>query len=333
MTAAPSPAHGTVTPPAGPAAELIARLRRIDDRHRAFSVGAEDAARLYGIDWPRLGNLVAAGLPCGGTSERPLCDVFDLMNTSLHLRLASVQRMAMRSWAGTLKVVDRGGRWRAVIDVSLDPRGPHVAAERPVAILLPEAGRVIFPAGSAGVVRRLEWPVRDCPVDVPDHVRALLEEVAGLDFFMLPEDVRWDLDFIRSTGMAECGGASKLLLHAAREAGVSARQWFGLLLTKPFATGHFWTEVEVGDVWVPVDPLLLKLLRHSAGLSGESWPYWRSPAAAFARLALVVGYEPSTGRPILDHSPATRYYRYPLALCGDLEVPVSFMVDLAVDPS
>lgn len=307
---------------------ILMRLRQVPDTMRNFQVSPADAHRIYGISGVLLAHLVELGLPAQGDGGEARFDVFDLMNVSLHLKLGSIQRMAMRSWGATLRLIDRGEPLVAHIQVVPDRLGSPRDQPIPFSVLVPGEGRITVSALPGIPIRRVEWGLRTHWPDFPPATRTLLERISSLDFFMLPEALRWNLPFIERTGMSECGGASKLLLQIAGEAGLQARQWFGLLLTKPFATGHFWTEIEVNGDWVPFDPLLLKILGHATGLERALWPADRSPGAAFVPLALVLGYEPELGRPILDHTVQRPDLRNPMGLCGDEEIPVSLPTEI-----
>jgi hypothetical protein len=118
----------------------------------------------------------------------------------------------------------------------------------------------------------------------PDEVRELLREVGPIDFFLLPEAIRWDLDFYAETRMADCGGAAAWLVREGQRRGLDVRFSFGLLVAKPYATPHCWAEFRVDDTWVPADPLLLCALSDWAGLDPDLWPPHRSPGGILLRL-------------------------------------------------
>ena len=84
---------------------------------------------------------------------------------------------------------------------------------------------------------------------------------------------------------------------------------FGLLLSKPYATGHYWSEFRIDGEWVAADPLMIRLLSQHAGLLPVAWPEHRSPAGALLRLALINGYD-SVGAPYLDCFERKRFRQY-----------------------
>lgn len=311
------------------AAAWVRRLRAIPDRLRRYEVTDYDAHRMYGIRADLLEALRSAGLPCGGGAEGRLWDAFDLTNLSLHLRCSSIQRMAMRSWAASLRLAAHVGTLTAHLEFipeTLDGPRDHPCD---FSLLLPGEGRVTVTAVPGAVVRRMALKRRTVWPSLPESARTLVRRIAELDFCMVPEALRWNMDFIRDTATTECGGASKLLCALAREAGFSARHQFGLLLAKPFSTPHFWSELNIDGEWVPVDPLLLKILHQSTGLDPRDWPSERSPGGAFLPLAEVIGYEPILGRPILRYSEDWPALRNPIGLLDGKEIPVSIPTDFS----
>ncbi|MGA2321324.1 MAG: transglutaminase domain-containing protein [Solirubrobacteraceae bacterium] len=124
-----------------------------------------------------------------------------------------------------------------------------------------------------------EWPA------VGPAVEDLLVDVASLDFCWLPESLSGDVEFTRQTRLSDCGNAALLLSMECARLGIASRTAYGLLLATPYSTPHSWVEIRVGDRWVPVDPLLLRLLAQYTTLDASAWPPIRSPGAVLLRLA------------------------------------------------
>ncbi|MFD6326271.1 transglutaminase domain-containing protein [Streptomyces sp. NPDC058442] len=122
------------------------------------------------------------------------------------------------------------------------------------------------------------WPA------LPGAVRELLREVDGIGFFLLPEAVRWDPEFMWRTRMADCGGAAAWLVAEGARRGLAVRFSFGLLVARPYSTPHCWAEFLVDGVWVPVDPLLVRALNQWGGLDAGAFPPDGRPGALFHRL-------------------------------------------------
>lgn len=268
------------------AVPLVERARLVPEEFRRFSLPARQVQSLHRIPPELLDALVEAGLPHAGGGDGRLFDDYDTGNIGLHLGLPSVRRRAMRSWAGALRRVSGGppSRWR----VGYAPACPAPGHRGDCRFaLLVRGGRRVEAAGGGDGRMVLETLTVDRPACGPElgpAQRELLEEAAGVEFFLLPEPVRWDLDFLRRTGLADCGGVTKLLVSEGRRRGLAVRLAFGLLLAKPYSTPHCWAEFEVDGHWVPADPMLLRLLAAWGGLPAGQWPPWRSPRGLFEPL-------------------------------------------------
>jgi hypothetical protein len=247
---------------------ILSKLALIPKQYRCFSVDSEIAERHYGIQTILLAKLISCDLPlqkCGATTY---FDPFDLANISLHLSLPSVQRFAMRTWSRTLQQADTIQQLEA--EITIQP--------------LLEGTRSKVPINTIRVM------LEDGHLSTPDHIRHLLKEFSAFQFYMLPERCRWNMSFISQNKICECGGASKLLLHQARERGIDARQCFGLLIAEPYSTGHYWVEFHLNGKWIPFDPLLISLLHTTTKLPPDKWPIYRSTNIALHRLCIIDGY-------------------------------------------
>lgn len=284
--AAPAPASGPSTVELDGLPRLMRLVRQVPMQMRRFTVPARVARSQHRIG-PELADvLVAEGLPHVGHGEARLFDDYDLGNLALHLGLMSVRRMTMRSWAKSLS--RNSEHPHTDVRVGVAPRCPVQPHTGECTFqLLRENGRrepiQAGPDGRSPIARydvRLtsHWPA------LPPAVRELADELADLDFFLLPEAIRWDEDFMTRTRMADCGGAADWLVREGTRRGLSVRFAFGLLVVKPYSTPHCWAEFLVDGVWVPYDPLLLKAMRLWAGLDPVRWHRHRSIGAVLHRL-------------------------------------------------
>lgn len=262
-------------------AAAMARIRQVPDRLRRFAVPARVARTYHRIDAELLDRLVRHGLPYAGDGPGRRFDDYDLGNAALELGLPSVRRRAMRAWGSAL---ERGGGRRAVHYVPGCPAPGHCGPCR-FDLLVPGGRRVrrtgagdgVTPVHTLGLTLLDEWPA------LPPALRDLVGSVPPLRFFLLPETLRWDLGFVRATGLADCGSVAKLLVTEGRRRRLAVRFAFGLLVAKPYSTPHCWAELAVDGRWVPVDPLLVDTLRRLGALPA-GWAPDRSVGGLVARL-------------------------------------------------
>ncbi|MDP4568278.1 transglutaminase domain-containing protein [Pseudomonas sp. LPH60] len=299
---------------------VLDNLGKVEDHHRRFSVAAGEAG-LYGFVDSDLQALKSIGLVSRIQEHDEFFDPDDLYSLSLHLRLPSLHKLAMRSWATAFRQSDRQRQVELVytLNEKQPPQGPIqvlTAAERLCVLEAPQGGDfyrqcLVIP----GQMRLLPSPFRE-----------LIEEVsAGMQFYMLHDGVRWDLEFMSRHKLAECGGFSKLLVERAKALGLPARQVFGLLLSSPYATGHYWAELQICGEWIAVDPLMIRLLSQQAGLVCDQWPLHRSPLGALLRLCVVESYD-HNGAPCLSCFEDKYFRQLPVATAGTTQYQVSYRV-------
>ncbi|HEU5473555.1 MAG TPA: transglutaminase domain-containing protein [Actinophytocola sp.] len=265
---------------------LMRLVHRVPMHMRRFTVPQRLAKSHHRIT-PELADvLVAEGLPHVGTGEHRLFDDYDLGNLALHLGLVSVRRMTMRSWANSL---NRNSELAdPAVRVGVLPRCPVPPHDGPCQFqLLRENGHrepvTALPDGRDPVAHydiRLTsaWP------ELAQAARELADEVADLDFFLLPEAIRWDHEFTMRARIADCGSVADWLVREGERRGLQVRFAFGLLVVKPYSTPHCWAEFRTDGVWVPYDPLLLDAMRRWAGLDRERWHPYRSIGPVLHRL-------------------------------------------------
>ncbi|MGW0615241.1 transglutaminase domain-containing protein [Streptomyces sp. NPDC002788] len=264
--------------------DLVRRLRQVPDGQRRFSVTPAQARRVHGIRPDLLAALTAAGVPHVGAGDERLYDAYDLGNAALHLGRLSVQSRSMRAWAKA---------WQTALDqmpghriqvVSACPAPGHPGPCRYGVLLDGRRRQVVGPAAEARLGELQVTPATRAWPELPPNVKELLQEVADIGFFLLPEAVRWDPEFMWRTRMSDCGGAAAWLVHEGSRRGLETRFSFGLLVAAPYSTPHCWAEFRVDGVWVPVDPLLVQALNQWGGLDPGAFPPDDTPGALFHRL-------------------------------------------------
>jgi hypothetical protein len=266
--------------------ELVRLVRRVPDQVRRFAVPAAAAWSRHRVDGDLLTALVAAGLPVAGEGDDRLFDDYDLGNIALHLGLTTVRRMAIRSWSHALR--RNSDRDRSRLRVSFAPRCPVPGhpGRCQFALLRPGGGRELM-TGDGNGTDALAWldaDLRGDWPDVPPAIADLAGELSDVEFFLLPEAIRWDPEFMLQTRIADCGGAAGWLVEEGRRRGISTRFAFGLLVTKPYSTPHCWAEVRSERTWIPLDPLLIKAMRSWGSLDEGDWPSHRSIGPVVSRL-------------------------------------------------
>ncbi|MEU1763136.1 transglutaminase domain-containing protein [Micromonospora sp. NPDC005652] len=281
------------TPAATVITEAIAvtnQLRQIPLSARRLAIDADRARREFGTDHRVLDYLLdvvcEAGLPHSTDGKARLFDLFDLINLSLYLPLRTPNRAAMRFWGTVLNRPAGELRTYAVGYAPLCPMPGH-ASDCEFLLRTPDetAVRIRRPACEEGsahtatVILGNDWPVAPAPV------RRLLEEIGHVRLFRLPEILRWNTDFMLSTGIGDCAGMARLLTERAKTAGLAARLRYGLLVAPPYSMPHFWAEFHLDDRWVPYDPGLVNALVRWGVLNGDQWPMHRSPGAVLAGLS------------------------------------------------
>ncbi len=295
---------------------------------RSFTVPA-DRCVLYGFTETLLQQVVDC-IPMREVNGTRHFDPYDLNNLALYLGLPSLQRMAMRSWRSSLVHASNGSALTYRLEYRIEKE--HCDGEV-LQLMMP--GSRSSTSSSAGPCLWRGEIHRDSTVPaLPGNIVELIHTVLdGLTFYMLPEAVRWDVEFIKATGLAECGGASKLLASAAHRYGFRARHVFGLILAQPYGTPHFWSEFLIDDTWVASDALLIRVLTQTAALDTQRWPETRSPGTILLRLADVASYDPR-GRPILEHfTSPPRYVLHPIVMRDEESVPASFPVEIEHRPA
>jgi hypothetical protein len=259
------------------AGELLARLARIPDSAREFTVSTTKAVADLRLSTELIDSLVARGLRHRQTSDGLRFDASDLKNISMRLGASSSMLAARRFWAAGL-TSPAGVEERQSI-ICYQPRCPAPGHPGPCSFRLATPGGVVDRVSASGdpgtlheetVTIPTRWPA------LPGPYGEVLAAVAGLDFMFLPAALRTDLDFARRAGMCACEGTAQMLVAEAARRGLPARSRFGLIVAPPYSTVHTWAEFPVGDRWVPVDPVLLRSMIGWRILDPAAWHEGRS---------------------------------------------------------
>lgn len=261
---------------------LVRRVRAIPASLRRYDCGASDALSHFGLDADALDALVDAGLPHSDAPERRY-EFADLHYLGLALGTAGIYAATVRRWATALVQLSASGSTR--LEIAVIPRFDRAASsEVDGTVHLPEGDRhVILKDGRVAAKIRVSAHGR-WPTIPPPAAHAVASVARELDFCMLPAAAQGDVALARRTGLADCWTAARLLIEECRAIGVEARMGHGLLLSIPFSTVHSWAELRVDGGWVPVDPVMVKLMRSIGGLDADAWPWSRSIGALCLRI-------------------------------------------------
>lgn len=247
--------------------DLVEKIAQVPDPLRRFTVTEEMGRRVHRVGPDLLAELLDHGMACAGNGSERLYDAYDLGNAALHLGLMSVQRRTIRSWGTALRtaVAEPGGSFR--VDVVGTCPVPGHPGECAYDVLQSDGGRRRFTSPTpteASLGQVVVTP--GAGATLPAEVRGLLGELKPVEFFLLPEGIRWDHGFLWETRMADCGGTADWAVREGERRGLPVRFAFGLLLARPYSTPHCWAEFRVGDAWVAVDPLMIRAMHQWGGL-------------------------------------------------------------------
>jgi hypothetical protein len=270
------------------ATEVLAKISKVPDHVRRFTVSADRAIADFQISLELQDALLAAGIPntrCRGTR---CFDRTDLLNISLHLDIGSRPRKVLRWWARELD-----SRYAGSISYRVDylmscPQLGH-AGMCIFGMLEPGSNRIELTTDdqhssmrhSIGFTLQRNWP------PFPHVVREILDEVRHISFMRLPPSLRWDVEFIQRERVGDCGGVARILVAKAAARGVAARVSYGLALTPPFGSKHYWAEFLIDGVWVPVDPVFIAALLEWRLLDNARWNRYSSIGGILARIGEV----------------------------------------------
>jgi hypothetical protein len=266
--------------------EAITRIRLMPDAVRQFTVGTGQAAAGYDVDGELLDLLCAAGLPVRGAGDERRFDPLDLQNVALDLNLGSRYRRMLGWWVRELERptgdtaayrLDYGVECPAQGHPSPCRYGVLLPVDRRIRKDVPDPSPCVIANATFSLLRR--WP------PLPPTVIDLLDEVRTVRFMRLPLALQDDLDFIEAYRLGDCLGVARLLVRQARQRGLAARFCYGRALTPPVSTGHFWAELHIEGVWIPVDPVFIDALRRWGVMHIDRWSPYHSLGGILGRLA------------------------------------------------
>ncbi|ADI06243.1 hypothetical protein SBI_03122 [Streptomyces bingchenggensis BCW-1] len=262
--------------------EVLERAARVPDRFRRFEVGAETAARVHRIDGALLDEALDLGLAYEGSGADRRFDDFDLKNLGLGLRIPSPAWLQVRLSAqpfnaeavGTVTYRTRfQGR---VAGEALEPSSQ--LASGVVDGTLRRMGPDVFEADLHVSAGENAPDAGEGAADCARELGPVLPEAARLEYYLVPDELRDDVGFVRETRLADCRAGTTYLARVAEDAGAAVRPAGGLLLAGAFPLPHAWLEVRRGDRWLPADPYYLVSMAGYGLLDGERWPPHRSVA-------------------------------------------------------
>jgi hypothetical protein len=267
---------------------LLARLTAIPQPAREYKLSAEQAGKRYRVGAELLDALASYGLAQTRDGVRYF-DNTDLINVEFHLGGGPLTASLRRFWPAMLKRLPDPGPVRYQVEYDADCPDPGHPGNCAYRLMLPDGQRLVEvsrsdpqPLVRLDIERPTRWP------ELPAQAREVIDTVRDVGFVRVPRKLgyEWDdIGFVYATGLGDCAAVSQILVERGNARGIPMRHAYGLMLAPPFSLPHFWAEVLVDDVWVPVDPLLVNALVHWKALDGAQWPAHRSPGATVCRVA------------------------------------------------
>lgn len=262
---------------------------------RTFTVPRADVPRSFGLSAELLAQMMSLGLPSAIIDGVAHFERTDLVNMSLQLRTGTRYRTIGRFWPRALSALE--GKQRAGYKVSYIASCPlqnHTGCRfrvlTPRGSWLERDGRLAHsgPVYSSDVWLSCQWP------ELPAIAREIADIAEKFELTWLPPAIRTDTDFMQNTGLANCLGMSRILAAEGRKRGVQARSVFGLLTSPPYGSVHFWAEIKIENMWIPIDPIMIRTMINWKVLDSGAWTPYRSLGGILCRL----GAKP---RPVVTH--------------------------------
>ncbi|WP_155856104.1 hypothetical protein [Cellulomonas sp. URHD0024] len=241
--------------------DVVERTRLVGDQHRVFDQDTSLVQKVHRILPDVLSALLDLGFPHRLSGGERYFDELDLANVSLTLHLPSPRYLAMRRWPDVLRAVvaDDPVRYEVEVVAECGSADPGHRCD----FGLPGPVKSLVTASDEGPrAFRLRRDVGGCgrTGEAPSRLQTVFAELAGVEFYFLPEALRSDLAFLAETSLADCELATRYLVRRATEEGWQARRSFGLLLSSPYSLEHYWPEVLLDEVWTAFDPHLVNSL-------------------------------------------------------------------------
>lgn len=261
-------------------------IMRVPSRFRRYDQTAGMARKTHGIPGPLLDALLDNGLPHRVAGGVLLFDELDLANASFHLELPSARAMALRSWGGALRSASETTGITYTLGFSAQcPEPGHsgectITQHHEIASIIGRPTADFPPAGFT-----VPFVNTQPSILLPAPFRQVTEELANVEYHLLPDGLHEDLGFLKRSGLADCPLAAEYLLRVAVDHGYPARKSFGIFVSMPFSVPHFWVELNIDGGWHAVDPHLLKMLGGRGLIDPDTWPVHRTLGGVTWRLA------------------------------------------------
>jgi hypothetical protein len=285
---------------AEPVEKVIQRIRIVPDQYRAFTEGAEEAARIHKIPEDLLPEMLDLGLPCRTSESGYRFDRTDLENVALSLHFRCPRYIAMQWWARSFDtiVADEQIEFSLRINAKCPLTGHPGLCDFSASSYLEGAvapdSLTVSPDGVVTASIRLSTKA----VVFSGAHAELFDRLAGLTLHIFPESMPVQSWRAYETGLADCRIAARLLVQGATEFGLAARPASGFFMASPFPMRHVWVEFETAGSWVTADPFLLQSLDRWAIVDGKHWPVYRSPPGLLWKLQSA----DSIGTPLVLHA-------------------------------
>jgi hypothetical protein len=277
-------------------ADAIARVLRVPDSCRNFTVDKSALARQYGIDEALLSQLEDLGLP----SRNRRFDRLDLDNIGLALRLPCARNTAMRGWSRSLAERSTRPLAEELVVRAWCPSPGHLG--KCGFALAPELVDALVTQGpqqGSGMWFRLRAQLTTSTWIFGPPFTDLFEQVLPLQFHLIPPPLAKDLGFLAGTGLADCELATRFLVRQADALGLPVRAASGIFIARPYPVEHYWIECRGADgQWLAADPFLLMALRRWGIIEGPDWtPDWSlqsvlwCTATTFGKIVTHAGHD------------------------------------------
>ena len=261
---------------------LVERLLSVPNQLRLFACDPAEAKRMYGLDERLLGELTAIGLPYEATGDGRRYSYADMHYLGLRLGTAVFHLRTFAAWARRIR--PSTGLDRSRLRVHYVPHLADGVTATEGSVLLPD-GRIETmlhsqqPAAEAVVSLQWSWPAID------RRLAAVIEEMSRADHYMF--DLNGNLldDEYPGCVVTDCRLSARALAARCGELGYATRWSYGMIAAPMFSVRHFWVDVQVGDVWVPVDAVVLGLLRRFQAIQPADWPATASLGGLLVRLS------------------------------------------------
>jgi hypothetical protein len=262
---------------------LVQRLEAIPSRFRTFEVPESVIHGQYGMEPAALDALVSYGLPYVERDSVRFFEYADLHFLGVRLGTARMHLLGIRLWAGTLRRA--AAKRLSAVRISYLPHLADFDGPTEATILLPEGPRRVQLVGNRPVAAfeaslRTDWPT------IPDDVLEIVEPLANLDFYPL-RSLAFEpggREVALAAELTYCGTTAALVGASCAARGYRTRSSMGLIVGLPYSSTHIWIELDVDDVWTPVDPVVRELLCEFGGLERDEWPAERCLGGMLVRL-------------------------------------------------